>query len=126
MPHVRKLAAGSDSHGHVWEYDGAVVEMPHEQAEELLAIPDGGFTLADGPEEAQPVGDDGAPILPPVEQTPHPAADPEAQDSGDADGAQEQPSAESTAAPASDSDPAPAEKPAPKATARSRKTITEA
>lgn len=45
MPLIRKDQAGSDSFGHTWDDDGAVVEMPHEEAEALLAIPDGGFTL---------------------------------------------------------------------------------
>lgn len=83
MPYIRKDAAGADSLGHVWANDGDIVEMPHEDAEQLLAIPDGGFTLADGPAEPQPVDDDGAPILPPngsdsaPEQTPHPEMSPE-------------------------------------------------
>jgi hypothetical protein len=52
MPLIRKDTAGNDSRGHTWAEDGAVVEMPHEEAEELLAIPDGGFTLV------APSGDD--------------------------------------------------------------------
>ncbi|WP_055588642.1 hypothetical protein [Peterkaempfera griseoplana] len=58
MPHVRKAVAGSDSFGHEWPHDGAVVEMPHEEAEALLAIADGGFELvadpAPGPEDQDP------------------------------------------------------------------------
>jgi hypothetical protein len=45
MPHIRKALAGSDSYGHQWPEAGAVVEVTAEQAAELLAIPDGGFSL---------------------------------------------------------------------------------
>jgi hypothetical protein len=58
MPYVRKHTAGSSSHGYVWPEDGAVVEMPHEHAEELLVMPDGGFSLADGPSEPEPDNED--------------------------------------------------------------------
>lgn len=58
MPYVRKDCAGSDSLGHVWPEDGAVVEMPHEDAEQLFAILDGGFSLADSPPEPAPDADD--------------------------------------------------------------------
>lgn len=51
MVRVRKQYAGSDSFGHVWAEDGAVVEMPYEQAMELLAIPDAGCSVADEPGE---------------------------------------------------------------------------
>jgi hypothetical protein len=54
MPRIRKEAAGNDSRGHTWPQDGAVVEMPHEEAEELLAIPDGGFTLVPAADEEAP------------------------------------------------------------------------
>lgn len=48
MPTVKicKARAGSSSHGHTWPTDGAVVEVPYEDACELLRIPDGGFTEA--------------------------------------------------------------------------------
>jgi hypothetical protein len=58
MPYVRKNTAGSSSHGYVWPEDGAVVEMPHEHAEELLVITDGGFSLADGPSGPGPDDED--------------------------------------------------------------------
>jgi hypothetical protein len=51
MPLIRKDRAGNDSLGHSWPEDGAVVDMPHEEAEALLAIPDGGFTLVVPPDE---------------------------------------------------------------------------
>ncbi|MFI2078468.1 hypothetical protein [Streptomyces triculaminicus] len=45
MPLIRKERAGSDSHGHTWPKDGAVVEVEDAgQAAALLAIPDGGFS----------------------------------------------------------------------------------
>ncbi|MEV4438515.1 hypothetical protein AB0K09_05750 [Streptomyces sp. NPDC049577] len=45
MPLIRKAQAGSDSHGHTWPEDGAVVDIDDsEQVAALLAIPDGGFT----------------------------------------------------------------------------------
>lgn len=36
--------AGADSYGNVWPTDGAEIDVPNEQAETLLLIPDGGFT----------------------------------------------------------------------------------
>lgn len=56
MPHIRKAQAGSDSFGNTWEHDGDVVEVPHEQAEALLAIDDGQFTLADGDQKTEEKG----------------------------------------------------------------------
>ncbi|MGK5728927.1 hypothetical protein [Streptomyces sp. URMC 124] len=45
MPLIRKELAGSDSHGHTWAEDGAVVEIEDpEQVAALVAIPDGGFS----------------------------------------------------------------------------------
>lgn len=44
MPFIKKDQAGSDSHGHTWPEDGAVVEVAPEHAQALLAIPDGGFS----------------------------------------------------------------------------------
>lgn len=46
---VRKARAGSDSWGHVWPKDGAVAEVDYDEAMVLLAIPDGGFSIADQP-----------------------------------------------------------------------------
>lgn len=44
MALIRKNHAGSDSFGHHWGNDGAVVEIEDpEQIAALLAIPDGGF-----------------------------------------------------------------------------------
>ncbi|WP_367134431.1 MULTISPECIES: hypothetical protein [Streptomyces] len=45
MPLIRKEHAGSDSHGHLWAEDGAVVEVDDpDQVAALLAIDDGGFS----------------------------------------------------------------------------------
>lgn len=44
---VRKASAGSDSWGHVWPKDGAVVDVDYEQALTLVGIPDGGFSIAE-------------------------------------------------------------------------------
>lgn len=61
---VKKAKAGSDSFGHVWDKDGAVVTMPHEEAASLLAIPDGGFTLVnDSADAAKTTVEEPAPDL---------------------------------------------------------------
>lgn len=45
MARIRKEHAGSDSFGHVWPEDGAVVDIDdHDQIASLMAIPDGGFS----------------------------------------------------------------------------------
>lgn len=45
MALIRKTQAGSDSFGHSWPEDGAVVEIDDpEQIASLMAIPDGGFS----------------------------------------------------------------------------------
>jgi len=41
---LRKEHAGSDTFGNVWETDGAVVDVPEEQARQLLRIQDAGFS----------------------------------------------------------------------------------
>ena len=77
MPYIRKDTAGSTSQGHVWPEDGAVIEIPHDDAEELLVIPDGGFSLADAPSESdgaqQDAPEDDAPelteVIPDSEET---------------------------------------------------------
>lgn len=55
MLHVSKTCAGSSSLGFTWDADGAVVEVPDEVAAELVAIPDGGFTIVDAPAAAAEV-----------------------------------------------------------------------
>jgi len=47
MVHVRKTQAGTDSAGHVWPTDGAVIEVPAEHALVLTRIPDGGFDIVE-------------------------------------------------------------------------------
>lgn len=45
MARIRKEHAGSDSFGHVWPEDGAVVDIDdHDQIASLMAIPDAGFS----------------------------------------------------------------------------------
>jgi hypothetical protein len=77
MPHIRKAQAGNDSFGNEWAKDGSVVEVPYEQAVELLAIGDGGFSEVDGtgaePVE-EPTSPDPDPEPEPVEE---PAPEPE-------------------------------------------------
>jgi hypothetical protein len=45
MVNVRKSHAGTDSAGHTWPTNGAVIEVPVEHALVLVRIPDGGFTI---------------------------------------------------------------------------------
>jgi hypothetical protein len=47
---LRKARAGSDSFGHTWETDGAVVDVPDVEASVLLRIRDGGFSEVYEPE----------------------------------------------------------------------------
>ena len=47
---VRKARAGTDSAGHRWPSDGAVVGVPVEHALALTRIPDGGFSIIDTPQ----------------------------------------------------------------------------
>jgi hypothetical protein len=47
MVQVSKTQAGSDSYGHVWATDGAVVEVSEDEARALVAIPDGGFAVVE-------------------------------------------------------------------------------
>ena len=60
MVSVRKSHAGTDSAGHTWPTDGAVIEVRVEHALALARIPDGGFAIiepptpADGPEPSEP------------------------------------------------------------------------
>src|SRR5437588_9378044 len=46
---VRKHRAGSDSFGHTWPGDGSVVDVPLDEAGQLVSIPDGGFSIVDDP-----------------------------------------------------------------------------
>jgi hypothetical protein len=46
---VRKARAGTDSAGHRWPADGAVIPVPVEHALALTQIPDGGFSIIDTP-----------------------------------------------------------------------------
>lgn len=44
MRQLRRETAGTDSFGNVWPADGAVINVPDDQAAVLLRIPDGGIT----------------------------------------------------------------------------------
>ena len=62
MALIRKEQAGSDSFGHTWDADGAVVDIDDgEQIASLMAIPDGGFSevtpAAEGGDEDDSGGD---------------------------------------------------------------------
>lgn len=78
---LRKRLAGSDSYGHVWPEDGAVIEVDYDHAMDLLAIPDGGFSVADQPEDtvSEPESEvsepDGADDLSEVAPDPDPEPD---------------------------------------------------
>ena len=47
MVQISKARAGSDSYGHVWASDGAVVDVAEDEAQALVAIPDGGFAVVE-------------------------------------------------------------------------------
>lgn len=74
MVWVKKNRAGSDSLGHVWPEDGAIVEVSAADAAKLLSIPDGGFSEAPAPDGGEP---DAEPV------SGEPAEEPEAVAAGD-------------------------------------------
>ena len=47
---LRKARGGSGVGEYWWPADGSVTEVPDQLAAGLLAIPDGGYTKADGPD----------------------------------------------------------------------------
>lgn len=49
--HIRKARAGSVP-GHTWTRDAEVLEVDDYLAEQLLLIPNGGFSIAEAPEPA--------------------------------------------------------------------------
>ncbi|MFG2412275.1 hypothetical protein [Streptomyces goshikiensis] len=58
MALIRKSAAGSDSFGHTWPKDGAVIEINDgDEIAALMSIPDGGFSevTPDGGAREEPV-----------------------------------------------------------------------
>jgi hypothetical protein len=65
---IRKAHAGSDSFGNTWPTDGAVIDVPENEALALLAIPDAECSRATQPErEPASAGEDAAPAdAPPV------------------------------------------------------------
>lgn len=58
---LRKDVRGADSFGNCWDEDGAVVDVPDEQAVVLLDIPGAGFSVVDGPVEGQDDDEDDDP-----------------------------------------------------------------
>lgn len=102
--HLRKAHAGSDSQGHVWPEDGAVVEVDYDHALVLLAIPDGGFSVVDSPESES-----------------ESESEPESSDNKAPAEAEEV----SEVAPEPEPDATPDEKPAPRRGGRPRKTVEE-
>lgn len=62
---LRKTQAGSDSFGHVWAEDGAVVEVPDEEARQLLRILDAGFSEV-APEPAKAIDESPPPVRTPA------------------------------------------------------------
>ena len=56
MVWVRKEQAGSDSFGNTWDAAGAVVDVPYDEAVELLSIKDGGFSEGTAPVPADADG----------------------------------------------------------------------
>ncbi|MDX3245831.1 hypothetical protein [Streptomyces sp. ME18-1-4] len=81
MALIRKTQAGSDSFGHVWSEDGAVVEIDDpEQIASLMAIADGGFsevTPSDGEDPGEQQEPEGKKEISEIDPT-APAAEPEA------------------------------------------------
>lgn len=71
---IRKRLAGSDSYGHVWAEDGAVVDVDYDQAMTLLAIPDGGFTVAEDQPDPDVAEPDPGPEMSEVAPEPEPDA----------------------------------------------------
>lgn len=69
MVAVQKRSAGGDSFGNYWPADGAIIDVPIEQAAVLVSIRDSGCTIVN---EAPPIVD------PPVDITPTVDADPPA------------------------------------------------
>lgn len=52
--HLRKDCGGATIAGIAWPEDGSVAEVPYDLALELLAIPDGDFSVLDGEPDPLP------------------------------------------------------------------------
>ncbi|GAA2018954.1 hypothetical protein GCM10009839_14040 [Catenulispora yoronensis] len=74
LVNVCKAHAGTDSAGHTWPTDGAVIKVPVEHALVLARIPDGGFTIIENanPETTKIVGN--AESAEPAEKAAKPSA----------------------------------------------------
>ena len=68
--YLRKRGGGADSYGHVWRTDKSVVAVSDEQAADLLAIADAGFTVVEDPDFAEDAREDGSAV---TEVDPDPA-----------------------------------------------------
>ena len=73
MAYLYKHRAGSTSLGYTWDEDGQAVDVDDEHVVLLLALPDGGFRLADVVASAAPP----APVLNPPGAEPSTPASPE-------------------------------------------------
>lgn len=101
MALIRKQQAGSDSYGHTWDTDGAVVEIDDgEQIASLMAIPDGGFSevTPEADEEPEPPAPDEPPADPEAPEDPEEKEISEVDPDAPADEPQAKPPAKKTAA----------------------------
>lgn len=77
---VRKKNPGSSSHGHVWEEAGQVLDIPAEDAADLVRVAPGEFEVLpdepETPEDPPPPPSDPVPVTAPVTE-PEPPAQPE-------------------------------------------------
>lgn len=81
---VRKRLAGSDSFGHEWPKDGSVTEVEYDEALILLAIPDGGFSIADQPgDRPKPAPEPGPEVTEPEAMDGLSEVDPKSDDATD-------------------------------------------
>jgi hypothetical protein len=86
---VRKYNPGSSSHGHVWEEAGQILDIPAEDAADLMRVAPGEFefvpdepeTPEDPPQDPEPEDpeDAGGPEDPESPATPEPVTEPEPQ-----------------------------------------------
>jgi hypothetical protein len=79
MVPLRKASGGCTVLGYHWAHDGDVTEVPYDVAMELLAIPGGGYSVAD--DEPEPVTEPAPAAKAPVTE-PAPAAKAPARGSG--------------------------------------------
>jgi hypothetical protein len=78
---LRKAGGGADSFGHTWRTGKSVVEVDDDQAAELLAIADAGFTVVD--DAVDTTEDDDPPHDPPSDDPDGPDPEQTDPDAGD-------------------------------------------